>query len=271
LLINCFLLKRLWQPFYQSIHTISNYNLHKQQQLDLPETNIEEFTLLNNSLKTMVHGVEQDYLTLKEFTSNAAHEMQTPLAVISANTESLIQDEALLGTHHATISSIENAGKRLSRLNQSLLLLAKIESGRFQLDEKVDWDILIKQRLQELKDMTAAQKLQVTINALPVSTVFHEHLADILISNLLGNAIRYNVENGIIEVQLDEKGISVLNTADLPALDETKIFNRFYRHPQTKAEGSGLGLSIVQQVCKLAGYTFSYRYIGGMHVFTVGF
>jgi len=268
-IINRVVLKRLWQPFYHSIRQISAYDLQKQQLLDLPATTVDEFTLLNSNLKQMASKVEADYHTLKEFTGNAAHEMQTPLAVIAAHTESLIQDETVLKNHHAAIATIDNAAKRLSRLNQSLLLLAKIENRRFELNEKVEWKSLIAQRLQALGDLIAVQQLQVTFNAVPVTTVFHQHLADILITNLLGNAIRYNVEGGSIEIHLNDTALTIGNTSLLPALDKTKIFNRFYRHPSTKADGNGLGLSIVQQICNEAGYTLNYQYANSRHVFSI--
>jgi two-component system, OmpR family, sensor histidine kinase QseC len=125
-IINRIVLKKLWKPFYSSIDEISRFNLHKQQLLQLPPTGVEEFDLLNKSLGNMTEKAAADYKILKEFTGNAAHEMQTPLAVISANTESLIQDETILQQHYQSIFSIEDAVKRLSRLNQSLLLLTKI-------------------------------------------------------------------------------------------------------------------------------------------------
>lgn len=269
--INRIVLKHLWQPFYHTIQQISYYDLQKQRTLGLPATNVEEFTLLNNSLNSMATRVEADYQVLKEFTGNAAHEMQTPLAVISANTESLIQDETVLKFHHAEISTIEEATKRLSRLNQSLLLLAKIENRHFELNEEVDWKALIEERLNDLHELIALQNLQVNINAAHVKTVFHRHLADILISNLLGNAIRYNLEGGSIDIDLDERKLSISNTSVLPALDETKIFNRFYRHPEAKADGNGLGLSIVQQICNEAGCTLNYWYSSNRHFFIIFF
>ena len=219
----------------------------------------------------MVAGVEADYHTLKEFTGNAAHEMQTPLAVISANTESLMQDESILRLHHESIFTIEDAVKRLSRLNHSLLLLTKIENRRFDLNEKVDWNILVQQRLNELQDLVTAQKITVQVNAAAAVTLFHQHLADILITNLVSNAIRYNFEGGIIEIQLDCRQLTVSNTSGLPALEPTKIFSRFYRHPQTKPDGNGLGLSIVQQICMLAGYDLHYQYADNRHIFSVSF
>ncbi|MDO9373046.1 MAG: HAMP domain-containing sensor histidine kinase [Ferruginibacter sp.] len=271
LIINRIVLNKLWQPFYQSIDQISNYQLNGNGQLNLPKTNITEFNLLNNCVDAMVTHVEQDFQALKQFTGNAAHEMQTPLAVIAVNTESLIQDEALLEVHGSTISSIENAAKKLSRLNQSLLLLTKIESDRFALNEKVEWDVLVQQRLDELQDLIVLKDLSIELKTVPVSSTFHNQLAEILISNLVGNAIRYNKERGRIVLQLDSSELIISNTSGLPALDKTKIFDRFYRHPETREDGNGLGLSIVKQICEMSGYALDYQYANSMHVFSVRF
>lgn len=269
-LINWLVLKRLWQPFYHSIRQIQDYNLQRQQ-FHLPATDIDEFNLLNTTLGAMAERVETDYRILKEFTGNAAHEMQTPLALVAANTESLIQDETVLKNHYQAIANIDNAAKRLSRLNQSLLLLAKIENRRFGLNEKVAWKTLLTQRLKDLEELVTAQQLQVTVNAIHSTTLFHQYLADMLLTNLLGNAIRYNSKGGSIIIALDENALVISNTSPLPALDPAKIFTRFYRHPETRTEGSGLGLSIVQQVCNEAGYTIHYQYTGNLHVFSVLF
>ncbi len=276
-LINRVVLKKLWQPFYHTISVIRQYQLTKQQTLHLPQTGIDEFSLLNLSVNNMTERVQQEYQVLKDFTGNAAHEMQTPLAVIATHTDTLMQDEQVLQQHTASIATIEQSVKRLSRLNQSLLLLAKIENGRFELNEQVQWNVLLQQKINEWQELITAQDLKITLHTVPVTTVFHQHLADIVISNLLSNSIRYNMPGGTIAITLTNEQLSIVNTSSLPALDEAKLFNRFFRHPATEPEGNGLGLSIVKQVCDLADYKISYRYHTNnhcsecLHVFTIVF
>lgn len=258
--INRVVLKKLWQPFYHTISVIRQYQLTKQQALRLPQTGIDEFSLLNLSVNNMAERVQQEYQVLKDFTGNAAHEMQTPLAVIATHTDTLMQDEQVLQHHTTSIATIEQSVKRLSRLNQSLLLLAKIENGRFELNEQVQWNVLLEQKINEWQELITAQDLKITLHTVPVTTLFHQHLADIVISNLLSNSIRYNIPGGTIAITLTNEQFSIVNTSSLPALDEAKLFNRFFRHPATEPEGNGLGLSIVKQVCDLAHYKISYQY-----------
>ena len=269
--INRIVLKKLWQPFYNTIAQISKYDLKKKVLLQLPATKVDEFSLLNSSLNDMAKKVSSDYQTLKEFTGNAAHEMQTPLAIITANTESLIQDEFVLQNHHKSIATIDHSAKRLSRLNQSLLLLAKIENRQFELNELVDWKELVLNKINSLEDLAAAGHLKIETNLQTVTTIFHQHLADIIISNLLNNAVRYNAVGGLISIKLSGDKLSVSNSSVIPELDKTKVFDRFYRHPETKADGSGLGLSLVNQICSEAGYVAGYQFINNLHTFSINF
>lgn len=270
-IINRMVLQKLWYPFYETIGSIQQYQLSKATAFQLPVTTINEFNLLNNSFNSMAKKVAHEYETLKEFTSNAAHEMQTPLAVISNNIEALMQDELVLKNQHQTIAIIERSVTRLSRLNQSLLLLTKIENYRFQLNEVVQWDILIQQKLAELHELIIAQNIKITLEVLSVATHFNNHLADILINNLINNSIRYNSTMGGINIILKNNQFIVSNTSVLPALDAEKVGSRFYRHSLTKPDGNGLGLSIVKQICDVAGYRFVYNYEQSRHHFTIIF
>lgn len=271
IVINRMLLKRLWQPFYATLDIAENYSLVRQQALALPQTKIDEFSLLNDTLNSMTQRIHSDYKTLKEFTGNAAHEMQTPLAVINANTESLVQNEALLKLHHSEITAIEQSAKRLSRLNQSLLLLAKIESHRFEFNEMVDWKAMVEQQLDEIRELLHAGKINIQTNLSNCVTIFNQQFAAIIITNLINNAVRYNRENGSLGISLTQEQLIISNTSNIPSLDATMVFKRFYRHPASNVDGNGLGLSIVQQICKEAGYKTAYQYLQAQHVFTIIF
>ena len=270
-IINRMVLQKLWHPFYETISSIQQYQLSKTTALQLPVTSVNEFNLLNDSFNSMAKKVAYEYETLKEFTGNAAHEMQTPLAVISNNIEALMQDELVLKNQHQTIAIIEQSVNRLSRLNQSLLLLTKIENYRFQLNEVVQWDEIIQQKLTELHELIAAQDIKITLDMSSVATYFNNHLADIIINNLINNAIRYNSAMGSINITLKNNQFTISNTSFLPALDAEKVGSRFYRHSLTKPDGNGLGLSIVKQICSIANYQFIYSYKQFLHHFFITF
>ncbi|UFH53387.1 HAMP domain-containing sensor histidine kinase [Spirosoma sp. KNUC1025] len=122
---------RLWYPFYDTLSRLRRFDLTSDKPLQLDQTEITEFTELNEGLRKMSDKMRQDYRSLKEFTENASHEMQTPLALINAKVEQLIQTKQLTEIQTHWIETIYQASRRISRLNQGLLLLAKIENRQF--------------------------------------------------------------------------------------------------------------------------------------------
>ena len=269
--INRTILSRIWKPFYQTIDKIKTYHLSSQQPLQLEPTSIDEFSLLNENISGMTERSQREYKSLKAFTANAAHEMQTPLAVIRTKLDMLMQHENLLASQAQPVQEMEQAVYKLSRLYHSLLLLTKIENQQFELNETVQMDKVIMYKLEELTEIADAKKITTRIKLSPVTIVFHQQLAEILTVNLLNNAIRYNNENGILAIELNDSAFTIANTSDLPALDDKKVFQRFYRHNDTKQEGNGLGLSIVKQICDLAGYRLAYGYQDGLHTIVIFF
>ena len=267
--INRMVIKRLWKPFYKTVEEVEQYQLTKQQALQLPVSGVSEFDLLNHQLISMTDRAQQDYQVVKEFSANAAHEMQTPLAVIRTHTEALMQDEYVLQHHDKSIQTIGQSVNRLTRLNHDLLLLARIENGQFPLQEKIDLDKIILQKIDELSELLASKRITLQTRLTPVHISCNPHLAEVIVNNLLNNAIRYNKEGGIIKIELTSQQLVIANTSLLPALEKEKVSQRFYRHPDTKADGNGLGLSIVKQVCAVTGYTLQYDYQQGLHIFLI--
>jgi signal transduction histidine kinase len=267
--INRVVIKQLWKPFYRTVQEVEQYQLTKQQALQLPVSGTSEFDLLNQRLISMTERAQLDYLVVKEFSTNAAHEMQTPLAVIRTHTEAMMQDELVLQQHDKSIQIINQSVNRLTRLNHDLLLLARIENRQFPLQEAIDLDKIIQQKTEELAELIASLHINLQLHITPVRISCNQHLAEVIVNNLLNNALRYNREEGIIIIELTPQHITVSNTSVLPMLEKDKISRRFYRHPETKADGNGLGLSIVKQVCNVTGFTLQYDYQEGMHIFSI--
>ncbi|MCW3110217.1 MAG: hypothetical protein JWQ09_4723, partial [Segetibacter sp.] len=109
LFINRVLLRRLWQPFYDTIAAIRSFKLGKVKEVRLPETTIEEFVFLGDNLKETIHKVAEEYEVLKEFTENASHELQTPLALIRSKLDLVIQREDLSEAQSEELKEIYSA------------------------------------------------------------------------------------------------------------------------------------------------------------------
>ncbi len=269
-LINRKLVTALWKPFYTTISTIKDYKLGEKKALQLPREKLDEIDLLNTSLNSMTERIHQDYHALKMFTENASHEMQTPLAVIRSKVESLLQlSEGKEAMVHQ-LMTIEDATLKLSRLHQSLLLLTKLENRQFELSTPVDLTAILHTKLEERESLINAKELIVSVAAEEVYLSFHQHLAEIMINNLLNNVIRYTPLCGTVSIRLSKESLSIKNYAADGPLDNEKLFQRFYKKEQS-AESTGLGLAIVKEICTLAGFRIQYRYAFHEHEFTIYF
>jgi signal transduction histidine kinase len=266
---NRFLLRKLWQPFYETLSSIKQFNLSNKKTAVAQQTDIEEFRELDNAVNTMTARITKDYESLKNFTDNASHEMQTPLAILNSKLDLLIQEPNLTEIHLKQLQAMYDAIGRLTKLNQSLLLLTKIENNQFKKEEPLQLDILIKEKLIQFEDLIKAKNLQMNAESYNAIIRMNYNLADILINNLLSNAIRHNINNGIININIDEKKLVISNTGSSLSFNADDIFERFKKGETT--EGLGLGLAIVKQICDNYYFTISYQFNNNLHIFVVDF
>jgi signal transduction histidine kinase len=268
-MVNRFLLRKLWEPFYNTLGLIKQFNLSSQRIITGLDTDIDEFRELGIAVKEMTGKVLQDYDSLKNFADNASHEMQTPLAIINSRLDLMIQDQRLDEKQMKQLQGIYDATGRLTKLNQSLLLLTKIENNQFAEARPIQLDVLIREKLFQLDELVTARHLQLNIDGRPASVLMNDYLADILINNLLSNAIRHNLENGRIDISIYPGILTISNTSDPLGFDPSGIFDRFQK--SAHSQGIGLGLAIVKQICDNYHLTIDYRYFDDMHTFTIRF
>jgi signal transduction histidine kinase len=268
-LINRIILQRLWKPFYDTIGRLRSFDLGLQPAIELPNVTVDEFALLNTTLTTVTGKAAADYKVLKEFTENAAHELQTPLAIVRSKLDLFIQDEALSEQQSRLIQDAYEGLQRLTHLNQSLLQLAKIEGGHYMESSMVDIKALIAGKIADLDDMLRDQGLQVHTVLSDCSVTMNATLADLLLNNLLTNAIRHNRSEGRINISLDAERLSICNTSNGGPLAEADLFARFSKTSDT-SNGTGLGLAISKQICEASGCAITYAFsTKRLHCFTV--
>jgi signal transduction histidine kinase len=268
LAINRMLLRKLWQPFYDSLTAMRGFELDSKQPPQFPVTTIDEFTLMNDTLKYATAKAGQDYLSLKEFTENASHELQTPLAIIQSKLDLLIQDEHLSEPQSNAVQSAYGAIQKLSRLNHSLLLLTKIENGQYTERCSINLSQKITGKLEQFEEMIVSKGITVTKQTDDSVEIFmNPMLADIFLNNLLSNAIKYNCPQGTIGLIVKQGLFEINNSgAGKGALDEARLFRRFGKTGQVK-DGVGLGVAIIKQVAGISGLTTSYLYTNQCHRF----
>lgn len=267
-IINRRLVKKIWQPFYNSIDAIRHYRL--QTSLKLPASNIEEIEMLNESVNAMTDRIHHDYQALRSLTENASHEMQTPLAVIHSKVEALMQEMQLNESNLLHLTTIENAAQKLSKLHQSLLLLTKLENRQFLSNEQVNLAAIVRNKVAEREELLEARGIVLTLHCEDVILSFHQHLAEIMVGNLFNNAVSHTPPGKRIDIALEANAFVITNDASGGTLDAAKIFQRFYKG-DTGTEGTGLGLAIVQEICHLAGFNISYQYQDQRHEFRINF
>lgn len=269
MLINRFLLGKLWRPFYTVLKQMKDFNLADKNEVVADDTNIDEFRELNLAVITMSARVKQDYKELKTFTDNASHEMLTPLAVINSKLDTLIQTGTFTNVQGEVIEDIYLAVSRLSRLNQSLLLLAKLENNMIVADqEPINLKELIEQKLRQFQELMQVQGIVLSQKLECREVSMNRYLADILINNLFSNAIRHNYDGGEIVVHLNNQELSVSNTGNPEKLSD-QAFERFYKN--AASEGMGLGLAISYQICAQYGFKLAYDFKDEKHTFLIVF
>jgi len=269
LLINNFVLKRTWNPFYQLLNYLNDFRLDKPLPGELSQTKIKEFSILNTSILQLLKTNACIYNSQKQFIENASHELQTPLAIGINKLELLAGEKDLSPAHIQKIGNIIETFQRLSGLNKSLLLLSKIENKQFVSEEMVNFDELFSRLINDFSDYTFYRKIEIKyFNDGPWILQINKDLAEFLTINLLKNAIFHNHQGGEISIKLSSSDFTVENTSDDQALTTDKLFERF-NNKANKKGSTGLGLAIVKAIADVSGLTVTYSYTG-RHVFKVG-
>jgi len=266
---NRYILNGLWKPFHDTLNELKAFNISDTRNFHLKDNKVDEFKELNQVVHTMSSRVKNDYRHLKQFTENASHEMMTPLAVITAKLDTLIQDEALKPEQFDQINDIYSAASKLSRLNQSLLLLVKIENNLIDDAEVLSLDGLIGQKIRQFHELILTKDLQVSEYLGDKKVLASKYLVDILLNNLFSNAIRHNIDHGGIIITLTGTRLMFQNMGSEKPLNENILFERFQKGQ--KSEGTGLGLTIVKNICSLYNWDITYSFENSLHTFQIGF
>lgn len=255
------LARRLWAPFYHTLGELQKYRLGQQQPVRLAPTRIPEFRELNTALGLVLSRHQRLYQRQREFAENAAHELQTPLAILRTKLDLLVQAPGLTEEQASHIEPLLAVTQRLTHLSRSLLLLAHLDQQLFFATENVDLAAVVRTQLGQLAEQLELGHLALATELVPTLLVSaNRSLVDILVSNLLSNAIRHNVPGGQLRVELTAQQLSVENTGRPQALPADQLFARLRPRPDRPPGSVGLGLPIAHQICETCGFLLSYHY-----------
>jgi signal transduction histidine kinase len=269
--INRKLSLKIWQPFYKTLDELKAFSYDKPGFRLSSESELYEFIELNKTIEMLTRKVISDYQTLKRFTEDASHEIQTPLAVIQSKLETLMQYPDLKEDQAEIINSAYIYTLRISKLTQTLLLLTKIANDQFPEKSMINFSGLIDEKINMFEGQISEKSLKVIKEIQPdfvLETNFF--LAESMIINLIGNAIKHNIKEGTINIKLNNKKLEISNTGEILPVPSSKLFNRFYK-TDNSSDSSGLGLAIVKEICRLNKWEISYTYSENLHTVIVKF
>ncbi len=259
---------KLWNPFFKNLEQMKKFSISSREELQLVDSDVLEFSELKEEIQLLTSKVRNDYQNLKQFTEDVSHEMQTPLAIIQAKIDNIINEHTINDKQFEQISSIQNDIQRLKHLNQRITLLTKIDNNQFVKVEEVNITKLLTDKIENFKELEIDYIVLHSENDLVVA--MDSYLAEILINNLLSNAIKHNAQEKNISVDIKENSLLISNYGLNALLHPEKLFQRFYREVNS-VKSTGLGLAIVKKICDLYGFTIRYNFQDFQHIFEVDF
>lgn len=243
---------------YGILETLEEFDVDEPRKVAFEESSFPIFNEFNAYLIELIDRIRDNYQANKQFTQNASHELQTPLAVIKGHVELLLQSPRIGEKEIESLGILLQNVNRLAKLNSALILLSKIEHQRFSDTEVVDFTRVTKEVLRNFKDLINIQELEVQLDFNDSFQIeMSETLAEIMIANLVQNAIRHNVENGYIEIKIENHYFQIRNSGQLLSIPPEKLFGRFKRKSNSE-QSLGLGLSIIQRICEQSGLDIKY-------------
>jgi signal transduction histidine kinase len=256
---------RLWGSFYVTLNNIRKYDVKSSREYIPVATRITEFAQLNEVLRILTEKIRSEYINLKEFSENASHEIQTPLAVIRLRIEQMLQSPDINGELAEHLVSVGQSVSKISRINQSLTLISKIENNQYTEMAGVNLKLKIEGILSQFHDFIVSRQLSVQFDAdEEVEIKMNPDLSDFMFSNLIGNAIKHNIDKGWITILLNSKELIIRNSGKDPGVDTDQLFFRF-KKAEHSTDSPGLGLAIVKKITELYGMKINYRYAEMTH------
>ncbi len=262
--------KIILRPFNITLQAMDKFNIKDQHPLQFNKVNTREFNLLNRFLEKMTTKAVNDYRSLKEFSENASHEIQTPLAVIRGKLE-LLMGTNITEEQANYINAIQNSTNKLSSVNNSLTFLTKLENEEYDNSEQTDLSKKLNSSIEVFQELIAMKSLSLE-TSIEDEVIIHinQYLADVLLNNLISNSIRHNIPNGKIWLELSNERLTVRNNGAQPEVSTDEFFKRFKKSNQS-ADSTGLGLSIVKKICDLHGFQIIYSYTDSLHTVNILF
>ena len=260
-----YITKKAFNPVNNIVKTANDISAQKDisKRIEIaPDSKEDELHHLSVTLNKMLDKIENLIKQEKQFTSDASHELRTPISVILAQGEYLL-DIAKDEKEKELAQTIVDKSKQVSKLVSRLLLLARIDQNRQKFNkEKVDLGVIIDVAIDSMKELAAQKEILLFANV-PEGTIVDadESLLLSAITNLISNGIKYGNESGHVSVSASKNGdkteiIVADNGVGISEEHIDKIWTRFYRVDDVRNDeygSNGLGLAMVKSIIELHG------------------
>jgi len=257
----------IWVPFHRLLERLKRFHVDDPAPFHAAPTGITEFDELEHVLEQLTLRNMTMYAEQRRFTENAAHELRTPIALLQAKIERLFQSEGLTQAQAELLEEADDVLRRMRRTHDGLLTLAKVDNAPVHPGSISDPEAIVRALLHNALEHATSLGLSVSVHAEPnVQWPMEPAMAEILLGNLVSNAIRHNTAGGSIRIDLSVAMLSIANSGSPKTLDPAGLFKRF----SSSGKGLGLGLAIAQRVCERQGWPLHYAFAQGMHSFHVG-
>ncbi len=242
------------------INKISESNLSERITV---EDSPKELKVLASSFNRTFDRLEQAFNRQRQFAADASHELRTPLSVIVSQSEIMLRKDRTVGEYRGALNAIREAAIMMSGIVRKLLAIARLSTDTVELKfEAINLSEIIRASVKLLSPLAEQKGISIVMPIAEPLLVLGDRAALLeLFSNLIDNAIKYNVLQGKIDISfMKEPGFLVTEIKDtgigIPESDLDKVFDRFYRVDKSRSKessGIGLGLSICNEIVKLHG------------------
>lgn len=221
------------------------------------KTSTTDFQYLDDSLAELMYKINEAFEKEQEFTSNASHELMTPVSILQTKMENLLEERETDEELQQKIQGMMKTLKRLKKIVHSLLLISRIENDQFPKNDQLSPLQLVTDVMEELSHRLEEKQLHFSMQLSSTTVLRHlnQDLIFQLVYNLLQNAIKYNRENGSITVTDETRDNAYLlmitdTGVGISPREVDTIFRRFRKIQRGTTEGYGLGLSIAHTIAQ---------------------
>lgn len=255
--------KRVMKPVYAAANTAKEISESEDLSKRIPEEKgNDEVHKLIQCLNQMLGQLEKAFDREKQFTSDVSHELRTPVAVILSQCESLLEDENLPECFRGDVEVIERKAVAMSRMISQLLMLSRADQNRLEINrELVDLGMIADIVAEEQQEIAREKNITIQTRIEPgLEAYVDETMMIRLFVNLLGNSIRYGVENGVTKFALWREGERICgyvrdNGIGISENALPYIWERFYQEDPARNHsgepGAGLGLPMVKWIIRM--------------------